>query len=31
MSIDDLMTKYGNMPDMSMDVEQEPVPGKYLD
>ena len=29
MSIDELMAKYGNMSDMPMDVEQEPVQGKY--
>lgn len=29
MSIDELMAKYGNMSDMPMDVEQEPVQGEY--
>lgn len=28
MSIDELMAKYGNMSDMPMDVEQEPVQGE---
>lgn len=30
MSIDELMAKYGNISDVPMDVEQEPIQGKYI-
>lgn len=29
MSIDELMAKYGNMSDVPIDVEQEPIQGQY--